>query len=85
MKLGIYGAGGFGREVAETAVDQNNWEEIVFIDDFNNSDYLDGLKRVSFKEFCSTYHPDNTKVICAVGDPKHKKELYERVLMLIMD
>lgn len=79
MKLGIYGAGGLGREVAETANNQKIWEEIIYIDDYNNNDYLDGFKRLSFDDFCKVYSRECVRLVCAVGDPKHKKDLYDRV------
>lgn len=79
MVLGIYGAGGLGREVREIAEMKNLWSEIIYIDDYNNSDILDGCKRISFEMLCKEYNPEAIRVICAVGDPVHKKELYDRV------
>ncbi len=78
MKLAIYGAGGLGREVREIAHSQGQWEEIIYIDDYN-SDIIDGCKRMSFEVFCRDYDRDMVQVICAVGDPKQKKLLYDRL------
>ncbi len=80
MKLGIYGAGGFGREVRETAFLLGKWDEIVYIDDFNNSDILDGSRRLSFEAFSKEFSPSEIGVVCALGDPREKKKICDRVL-----
>ncbi len=79
MVLGIYGAGGFGREVRETAIHLNKWDEIIYIDDFNNADYLDGSRRLSFDIFSHFFSPSDARIVCALGDPKKKKEVCNRV------
>jgi sugar O-acyltransferase (sialic acid O-acetyltransferase NeuD family) len=74
MNLGIYGAGGFGKEVYDVACRQNKinhvWDSIFFIDDFreNGSDcYLS--KVFTLKYVSETFNKDNLEVVIAIGEP----------------
>jgi sugar O-acyltransferase (sialic acid O-acetyltransferase NeuD family) len=74
MNLGIYGAGGFGKEVYDVAYRQNeitkSWESIFFIDDYreNGSDcYLTKVFTLSY--ILQTYTKDNFEVVIATGEP----------------
>lgn len=69
MKLGIYGAGGEGREVKEAAQLQNEWEALVFIDDTLGAGVLDGCPRLPFAEFCKLYPAEEIPIVVAVGEP----------------
>lgn len=77
MILGIYGSNGSGREVMEIARIQNTWDEIVFIDDFNES-YLP-VKKVSFEKFQKIYDKSNTRVVISIGETKNRTMLREKV------
>lgn len=80
--LGIYGAGGLGREVCELAniINSNSprWDNIVFISDFKETEEVNGVKVFSFEEAKETFN--NLEVVVAVGEPTARKKLYEKVL-----
>lgn len=91
MNLGIYGAGGFGKEVYDVACRQNviskSWERIFFIDDFreNGSDcYLS--KVFTLSHILETYTNDSIEVVIATGEPlvriKLKNKLIENGIKL---
>lgn len=84
MILGIYGAGGSGREIYEMIISEeifrNRWENIVFIDDgaaevreFNS------CKMLSFLRFSENYSHNEAEIIIAVGEPTYRKMLSKRV------
>lgn len=83
MTLGIYGTGGAGREiymifdVAPHMYDK--WDEIVFIDDINEVKEVYGCKVYTFNELKKKFSVDDIQIIIAVGEPKSKKILYEKV------
>lgn len=79
MILGIYGSGGSGREVKEMADILGCWEEIVFIDDTVEVGVFKGIKRMPFEMFCKTYSREKTEVVVALGEPKYKIILYDKV------
>lgn len=79
MILGIYGAGGLGREVYIIADSMNRrkhrWDEIVFIDDDK-----DNLKNIGKKIYMlSELDPGDLEVVIAVGNPNVREILYNRV------
>ena len=77
MILGIYGSNGSGREVMEIARIQNVWEEIVFIDDFNESD--GPVKKISFEHFKGIYTKDEARIVISLGETKDREMLRKRV------
>lgn len=77
MKLAIYGSGGLGREIFDSANRLSRWDEIFFINDFQRDDYL-GARVFSFEEFCND-HINDSEVIIAVGEPKARDFLYKKV------
>lgn len=82
-KLAIFGASGFGREVAWLAENAKDAYEIVcFIDD----DYkkkglvINGLSVVDFEQFKQMYRAEkDVKIICATGNPTTREILAERI------
>jgi sugar O-acyltransferase (sialic acid O-acetyltransferase NeuD family) len=83
MFLGIYGSGGLGREVLDTAQEINNvasmWEKIVFINDFKKEVIINGTEVLTFDEFKNEFPPDNAKILIAVGEPKVRRILREKI------
>lgn len=79
MKLGIYGAGGAGREVKEIAESLNLWDEIVFIDDFQEVGVFKNIPIMPFSEFEKGYSNTDTEVVIALGEPEHKTTLYKKI------
>jgi sugar O-acyltransferase (sialic acid O-acetyltransferase NeuD family) len=85
MNLGIYCAGGFGKEVYDVALRQNeiskSWEHIFFIDDFreNGSDcYLS--KVFTLSHILETYTKDNLEVVIATGEPAVRIKLKNKLI-----
>lgn len=83
MTLGIYGAGGQGREVLDSARAVNRlskqWENIVFIDDVTKQKNVNDAKVYPFEEFSRTFRSDTAELIIAVGEPVGRKKLYEKI------
>lgn len=79
MILGIYGAGGVGREARDIAELLGLWDEIIFIDDIAGEGLLHGIKRITYDNFSRRYNPGDTEIIIAVGEPEHKITLYHKV------
>lgn len=83
MKLGIYGAGGLGREVFELANVINNrykfWTEIVFIDDAKVIINPRQLQILKFNEIKSKYDLDKFEVCIAIGEPAVRKNLFDKL------
>lgn len=79
MKLGIYGAGGLGREVLVLAQQLNQssrWETIFFIDDVTDEKVVSGVPvhRFALLDLAST------EVVIAIGEPAARERLAEKVL-----
>ena len=83
MKLAIYGSGGAGKEVfdllQETPEEREKWDETVFIDDTMESGEYWSCRRFTFEDFRKEITPDQAKVVIAVGEPKAREDLYNRV------
>lgn len=79
MILGIFGAGGLGREVKLIAEainhDCQRWNDIVFIDDAQNRKE-DSL---SFIDFAKKYIKLEIEIVIAIGEPFIRQKLIERV------
>jgi sugar O-acyltransferase (sialic acid O-acetyltransferase NeuD family) len=82
--LGIYGAGGLGREVFDTALVAENaqsfTDSIVFIDDFSSGSQLKGTKVYTFDGFKAAFAPDTARIVVAVGEPKVRRSLRQKAL-----
>ena len=83
MLLGIYGAGGLGREILILArqINENGkrWDDCLFIDDTKKQSVLFGQQVLSFDEVKDKYTGESLEVIIAVGEPHARKILRERV------
>lgn len=83
MILGIYGSGGLGREVLDLAQGINallaKWEKIVFIDDFKQESTVNGAEVFAFDKFKANFSGDNAKIVIAVGEPKVRQALREKI------
>jgi len=79
MKLGIYGAGGLGREVLILAQQLNGasrWEGIFFIDDITEENMVSGVPVYRFAQLDLSH----TEIVIAIGEPAARQKLAERVL-----
>ena len=83
MNIAIYGSGGAGKEVfdllQETPEERKKWEEIVFIDDTVPSGEYWTCRRFPFEEFQKVMTPDQARIVIAVGEPKFRELLYNRI------
>lgn len=83
MKLAIYGAGGLGREVLILAqiinADKKRWDDFIFIDDINPKRELKGFPVLDFDVIKQM---DDVEIVIAVGEPKVRMLLAEKVKML---
>ena len=84
MKLFIYCAGGFGREIFDTAKrinkSNNKWDEICFIDDdvcLGNEFY--GTKLFTFDTVLEKFDLGSFEVSIANGEPVVRKAIYDKL------
>ncbi len=82
MILGIYGAGGLGREIYDVALRCNEkskrWEKILFIDDFCEECEFWGTKKVKFSTVIN--QRNDYECVVAVGEPSSREKLYQKLL-----
>ena len=83
MILGIYGAGGLGREVLELAKqineNSNRWKEIVFIDD---AEYVSLSRKnivYTWEEIIDKFGVNDIEVCIAIGEPAIRAKLANKI------
>ncbi len=81
MILGIYGSGGEGREVKESAEAVSAWTEIIFIDDTVETGEFQGCKRMPFSAFQAKYTPFESGIVIALGEPQYRHAVYHKVMI----
>ncbi len=84
MNLGIYGTGGFGKEIYDVACRENqknnNWQKIFFIDDFkvsNSSCYLSTVYTLS--DVLDSFSKDDFEIVIAIGEPIVRIKIKEKL------
>lgn len=81
--LGIYGAGGLGREVRELAADIDRagprWSRVLFIDDNAGTDRINRTDVCSFEDFRRRFPAVGAELVIAVGEPFVRCALREKV------
>lgn len=84
MNLGIYCAGGLGRELLVLATHINSvkkiWDQIVFIDDAPGLSCIKGVKVYTFSDFLKDFGFDDTEVCIGNGEPSIRKILAEKII-----
>lgn len=83
MKLGIYGAGGMGREVMLSARESGMWEDIFFVIDPEFVPVSRNIKECqvfSLEETARNFSHDDVELLICVGEPSHRQKLFNRVL-----
>ena len=82
MVLAIYGAGGLGKEIWDTAIlsASNKYNRIIFIDDIKEIQDFYGNTVYTFKRFLETFKVSDCFVIIGVGEPSTRAFLFEKVL-----
>lgn len=82
MVLGIYGTGGSAKDLFSLIIAEkreNEWDDVVFIDDTKPAGTAMGKKMFPFNEFCKVYTPEKAKIIIAIGEPAHREKIYYRI------
>jgi len=83
MKLFIYCAGGFGKEILDTAKRINKfnkkWDEICFIDDVRLVNEFYGAKLFSFNTILEQFDLNSFEVVIANGEPFARKSIYDKL------
>lgn len=81
--LGIYGAGGLGREVLELAKIINTklpqWDRIIFIIDNPSIRFINDVRVYSYSEIIES-NSSNIEMILAIGEPLVREQLYNKVI-----
>jgi len=84
MILGIYGAGGLGREVFELASVINKmdsrWTEIVFLDDGEVTFNPRNLLIYKFPEVLGKYNAKEIEFCIGIGEPSIRKIIFDRIV-----
>ena len=83
MILGIYGAGGLGREVFELSLRINSikkrWSQVVFIDDASLVLNKRNIPIYRFIDLKKKFTKNELEICIAVGEPKLRSILYKKV------
>ena len=72
--IGIFGAGGLGREVLEIILRINPLEKVLFLDDFKTGKILD--KKL---ENISNINPEDINISIALGEPSIREKKYKEL------
>lgn len=82
MILAIYGAGGLGKEIYDSAKynSSQKFEEIFFIDDNDSIHSFYGIPVLSFEKFLEGNKPESCHIIIAVGEPSIRAVLLEKIV-----
>lgn len=84
MILGIYGAGGLGREVYELANVINDvskrWAEIIFIDDAEAVENPREASILKFEDVKNKFIFNDIELCIAIGEPAIRKILYDKLI-----
>lgn len=87
MILGIYGAGGLGREILELVrqieAHKKRWDNICFVVDEQymtpNIEPIHGVMVCSFTAVLQKNTPKQLEFTIALGEPVYRKEIYDRI------
>lgn len=83
MKLFIYCAGGFGKEIMDMARRinklENKWDEICFIDDIPTGSEFYGTELFNFQTLLDRFDKKSFQIAIANGEPTTRKILRERI------
>ena len=83
MILGIYGAGGLGRELFILANQINKiehrWTDIIYIDDTEGLSAVNEKQPITFAEMHLKYSINSLEIVIAVGEPHIRSFLRKRV------
>ncbi len=82
MVLAIYGAGGLGKEIYDSAKynSTGKFAEIIFIDDNYTIHSFYGIPVFSFENFLERHKPNACELLIAVGEPSIRAVLLEKII-----
>ena len=84
MILGIYGAGGLGREVYELAnvINRHNncWDKIFFIDDGELITNPRNALIIKFENLKNKFNLEDVEVCIAIGEPTIRKIIFDKLI-----
>jgi sugar O-acyltransferase (sialic acid O-acetyltransferase NeuD family) len=85
VRLGVYGAGGFGREVVDVARRVNaaspRWSGMFFIDDFaQEGEHRGGLPVFPLRGVVAALAGEPAEIVIAVGDPTPRAKMHDKVM-----
>ncbi len=82
MKLAIYCAGGFGREIFDIAhrlnLEEERWDEIFFIDNYKNDSPYGDIAIYKMRNL--PYSPQDIEVVVANGEPSERDKIYKELM-----
>lgn len=83
MVLGIYGAGGLGREILLVSRQINltgkRWDKIIFIDDAEINTSESKIDNITYRNMTSQYSKQSIEIAIAVGEPGTRRKLREKI------
>jgi sugar O-acyltransferase (sialic acid O-acetyltransferase NeuD family) len=83
MVLGIFGVGGFGREVHVLARQinavGNRWTDVVFVDDVAGKTNTAKIGAITFDEAKAEFSPEKIEICIAVGEPAVRAKISDRI------
>lgn len=78
--LGIYGAGGLGKGIADIVTKHlPEWDEVLFVDDVTQERRVHGLDVLPYAEFLRQHGPGQAQIVIAQGEPADKATLFDKV------
>lgn len=78
----ILGAGGHGKVVASILKLENNWDEIVFLDDNTELKEVNGIKVIDKIQNIAKYKGKYNYAFIAIGDNKIRANFFKKVIEL---
>ncbi len=84
MILGIYGAGGLGREVYELAsvinAHDRRWNKIIFIDDSDDVKDLRKVPIIDYKNLIDIDSKEEIEICIGIGEPEVREKIYKKLV-----
>lgn len=82
MVLGVYCAGGLGKEVVDLAEEINSqmnyWQDIIFVDDIYEANEFYGYSVLSFEELLKYSLKHSIELTIANGEPEVRRKLFNK-------
>lgn len=81
--MGIFGAGGTGREVYGLILRDSKYfsafEKIVFVDDVIGVEKIDGIEVFTFQQIKEYFLQKDIRFLIALGDPDAREKVYNKI------